>query len=192
MTSLSKSMFRTCRLTSLFASSTITFSSFEYGKDERWVIFGSPLPNGAYLIGVSLINCDPFSVMISFGVLNLQECCHRADAADFSVTSVVWNNSMYPLKVSIMTIIWEKPMSVGNRLIVSGYFYNGLKRNHFYKGGNIVWSLAHLAKNIDHKSLELSSRQCDFNRFIVLNPPMSIVIFMTCLYKAMSLQGRCN
>ena len=73
----------------------------------------------ANLVSVSFINCDPLSVMISFGVLNLHECCHRADAADVAVTSVVWNNSMYLLKVSIMTIIWEKPMSVGNGPIVS-------------------------------------------------------------------------
>ena len=44
---------------------------------------------------------------------------HRADAADFVVTSVVWNSSMYLLKVSIMTMISEKAMSVGNGSIVS-------------------------------------------------------------------------
>ena len=73
----------------------------------------------AYLMSVSFINCNPLSVMISFGVLNLHECFHRSDAADVAVTSVVCNNSMYLLKVSIMTMIWEKPMSVGNGPIVS-------------------------------------------------------------------------
>ena len=54
--------------------------------------------------------------MISFEVLNLQECCLRAEAADMEV---VCNNSMCLLKVSIIKIICENPISVGNGRIVS-------------------------------------------------------------------------
>jgi hypothetical protein len=42
-----------------------------------------------------------------------------ADAAESAVTSSVGNSSMYRLKVSMMTMMYEKPISVGKGPMVS-------------------------------------------------------------------------
>ena len=129
--------------------------------DEKWVI----LAKLAYLTSVSSVNCNPLSVMISFGVLNLQECFLRADTdvdrveqLDVSAKGVDYDDCTRETHVclewqySSLFVSWVIPQTEQ-----TGCFYNRVKRNHCLRSGATFYEVSHILKNVGHKSLELSS-----------------------------------